>query len=38
MGEWELALPDSPGIRQLFEDEAIEDIFLVITYAGETPA
>jgi hypothetical protein len=43
-GEWELAFPDAPGdvlpdgrqVRNLFEEELIEDILLVITYQGNT--
>jgi len=37
IGDWELALPDTPEIRQLFKDERIEDILLVISYTGRTP-
>lgn len=45
-GDWELALPDEPGnvlpngrrVRDLFQDELIEDILFVITYQGNTPA
>ena len=37
VGEWELALPDTPEIRNLFKAEEIEDILFVITYAGRTP-
>jgi hypothetical protein len=37
IGEWELALPDTLPLRQAFDDELIEDILLVITYAGQTP-
>ena len=37
IGDWELALPDTPAIRQLFKDEQIEDILLVISYSGRTP-
>ena len=45
-GEWELAFDDDPGgfviddvrrIRDLFEEELIEDILFVITYQGNTP-
>jgi|GEM_PF-746717 len=37
VGEWTLALPDTPEIRTLFKDEKIEDILFVITYSGRTP-
>jgi hypothetical protein len=36
-GEWELALPDATGVRNLFASEAISDIAFVITCAGRTP-
>lgn len=40
-GDWELALldelDDGQRPRELFENEEIEDILLVITYAGRTP-
>ena len=38
VGEWELALPDSAEVRSRFRDEEIEDILLVITFGGMTPA
>ncbi|HNP51889.1 MAG TPA: hypothetical protein PKJ85_08850 [Nitrosomonas nitrosa] len=37
VGEWELALPDTPVMRKMFIDEEIKDILLVITYSGRTP-
>jgi hypothetical protein len=37
-GEWELALPDRPDVRGWFADQKIQDILLVITYGGRTPA
>jgi hypothetical protein len=37
IGEWELALPDSQQMRDLFQHGRVEDILLVITYAGRTP-
>lgn len=37
-GEWELALPNTEEVRNHFKDEQIDDILLVITYAGRTPA
>jgi hypothetical protein len=38
VGEWKLALPDTPAVRDLFMQGEIEDILFVITYAGRTPA
>ena len=38
VGEWELELPNTEEVRDLFKDEQIDDIFLVITYSGRTPA
>jgi hypothetical protein len=37
VGEWELALPDTPDMRNSFKNEEIEDILFVITYSGNTP-
>ena len=37
VGKWELALPNTSEIRQMFKDEQIEDILFVITYSGRTP-
>lgn len=37
VGRWELTFPDTPDVRELFEQERIEDILLVITYSGYTP-
>jgi hypothetical protein len=37
MGEWELALPNSEEMKRRFHNEEIEDILLVLTYAGRTP-
>ena len=36
-GKWELALPNTAEVRDLFESEAIEDIVFVITVSGRTP-
>ncbi|ASC73433.1 hypothetical protein XM38_044000 [Halomicronema hongdechloris C2206] len=45
-GEWELAFSDAPGVivlpnglrvRELFEQELIEDILFVVTFKGATP-
>ena len=38
VGEWELSLPDRANVHRLFEEEKIDDILLVITYAGTTSA
>jgi len=38
VGEWELALPDTEEMKNRFKNEDIEDILLVVTYAGRTPA
>jgi hypothetical protein len=37
VGMWELSLPDTASVRKLFSDEEIDDIVLVITYAGRLP-
>jgi hypothetical protein len=40
VGEWQLALPDTPAMRARFNGDAtdkIEEIVLVITYSGRTP-
>ena len=37
-GTWNLALQDTPESRQLFEENQIEDILLVITFRGTTEA
>jgi hypothetical protein len=38
VGEWELALPNTPEVSNHFKKDEIEDILFVITYAGRTPA
>lgn len=38
IGEWELALPDTPTTRGWFANERITDILLVITYEGDAPS
>ncbi len=38
VGEWELELPNTIDVKGWFKDEKIEDILLVITYGGRTPA
>jgi hypothetical protein len=37
VGEWELSLPNTEEVKKHFQDEEIEDILFVITYAGRTP-
>jgi hypothetical protein len=37
-GKWELALPNTSEVRNLFESEVISDIVFVITSSGRTPA
>ncbi len=37
IGQWELALPNSPQFKNRFKDELIQDILFVITYSGRTP-
>jgi hypothetical protein len=37
IGRWELALPNSAEIRQLFKEGKIENILFVITFSGQTP-
>jgi hypothetical protein len=37
IGEWELALPNTREVKNLFKNEDIEDILFVITYSGRTP-
>jgi len=37
VGTWELVLPDTAAVRNLFTSKAISDIVLVITCAGRTP-
>lgn len=36
-GTWRLSLPNSDEVRSLFTDGEINDILLVVTYAGITP-
>ncbi len=37
-GQWELALPNDQVTQDLFTNGQIEDILLVVTYSGLTPA
>ncbi len=37
IGEWKLALADSPEIRARFRNDECKDILLVITFGGELP-
>ena len=34
IGQWKLALPNTPAIRNLFEKERVEDILFVLTYGA----
>jgi hypothetical protein len=36
-GQWELALPNTTEIKNLFKHEEIEEILFVITCSGRTP-
>lgn len=38
VGTWELQLPDTEEVRNRFEDEEIEDVLLVVSFGGRTPA
>jgi hypothetical protein len=38
IGAWELALPNTEEMKNRFKNEEIDDILLVLTYAGRTPA
>lgn len=38
VGTWELALPDTVETKDRFTNEEIEDLLLVVSYQGETPA
>ena len=37
-GAWELTLPNTEEMKNRFKNEEIDDILLVLTYAGRTPA
>ncbi|MBI4784530.1 MAG: hypothetical protein HY785_24925 [Oscillatoriophycideae cyanobacterium NC_groundwater_1537_Pr4_S-0.65um_50_18] len=37
IGNWELILPNTEEVKKHFQDEKIDDILFVITYAGRTP-
>jgi hypothetical protein len=37
-GKWQLTFADTAEVRNLFANEVIEDIVLVITTSGRTPA
>lgn len=37
-GEWELTLPNTQEMRNRFKNEEIEDLLLILTYEGRTPA
>jgi len=36
-GDWRLEFPDQPDVRKMFQEDWIEDMLLVITYAGRLP-
>jgi hypothetical protein len=38
VGTWELALPNTEEMKNRFKNGEIDDILLVLTYAGRTPA
>jgi hypothetical protein len=38
VGKWELALPNTEEMKNRFKNAEIDDILLVLTYAGHTPA
>ena len=38
IGAWELTLPNTEEMKNRFKNEEIDDILLVLTYAGRTPA
>ena len=38
VGTWELALPNTPEMKDRFANEEIEDILFVLTCSGHTPA
>ena len=38
VGQWELALVDTPTARGLFVTEAITDMILIVTYSGRPPS
>jgi hypothetical protein len=37
-GTWELSLPNSEELRSRFSNDEIEDLLIVLTYGGRTPA
>jgi hypothetical protein len=38
IGDWELAMPNTPAARRWFTDGRITDILFIVTYSGQTPA
>jgi len=38
VGVWQLTLPDTEVMRNRFQNEEIDDLLLVLTYEGSTPA
>ena len=37
VGKWTFVFPNTPGFKDLFEDEQINDILFVVSYSGDTP-
>jgi hypothetical protein len=37
-GVWELTLPDTEEMRNRFRNEEIDDLLLILTFEGRTPA
>jgi hypothetical protein len=38
VGDWKLRLPDTDHVINLFKQEKVEDIALVVTFDGAAPA
>ena len=38
VGAWQLTLPDTEEMRSRFRNEEIDDLLLILTYEGRTPA
>jgi hypothetical protein len=37
-GQWSLALPNTDRVRSLFQNQALDDVLLVLTYGARTEA
>jgi hypothetical protein len=37
-GDWELTLPNTEEMRNRFKDEEVDDLLIILTYEGRTPA